>query len=68
MTTKAKGGRPTGKRNLTARDRIQRDVEKILDAAHKRALTGDPEAARLCLDIVGYFDLITEAVEPNGQS
>lgn len=66
MTTKAKGGRPEGKRNLTAVDRIRRDTEKMLDALHKRALTGDPVAVEVALRVGGFFDLV--AVGDDGQS
>lgn len=58
MSTKAKNktkprGRPTGIPQPSGPERIRRKVRVIYDSVLKRALAGDAEAARLCLEIAG---------------
>lgn len=44
-------GRPSGVGNLTPVERINRDLDNIIDAMRKTALAGDAAAAELCLRI-----------------
>jgi hypothetical protein len=46
-------GRPTGKKNSSALDRIRQDKDKILDASRLKALTGDGPAAEFCFTAIG---------------
>ncbi len=48
----AKGiGRPEGTKNPTAVEKIRKQRENILEAALRRALAGDGEAARFCFEV-----------------
>jgi hypothetical protein len=53
-------GRPKGIPQPTAIHRIQRDKDKILNAVHRQALLGNPDAARLALEVSGAMDLTEE--------
>ena len=67
---KARGlGRPRGSINQTPLEKILRSEAAMLEALHQRATTGEPQAVRLCLELIGRLpSLPVEAVPPEPQS
>lgn len=51
-------GRPPGIRNPTVVEKILRDRDKMLEAVHRRALSGEPDAVRLCLELIPLNEVL----------
>lgn len=45
--------RPAGTKNPDGRERIRRKIPHMMEALLTRALSGDPEAIKLCFMLVG---------------